>query len=58
LTDHLVKQFKQQIEELALLPSDGGRFEVRIDDELVYSKLESGEFPDNRSIEQAVRERL
>ena len=58
MTDHLVKQFKQQIEELALLPSDGGRFEVRIDDELVYSKLESGEFPDNRSIEQAVRERL
>jgi selenoprotein W-related protein len=58
LTDHLVKQFKQQIEELALLPSDGGRFEVSIDDELVYSKLESGEFPDNRSIEKAVRERL
>jgi selenoprotein W-related protein len=58
LTDHLVKQFKQQIEELALLPSDGGRFEVRIDDELVYSKLKSGAFPDNRSIEQAVRERL
>jgi selenoprotein W-related protein len=58
LTDHLVKQFKQQIEELALRPSDGGRFEVRIDDELVYSKLKSGAFPDNRSIEQAVRERL
>lgn len=53
-----MKEFKQQIEELALLPSDGGRFEVRIDDELVYSKLKSGEFPDNRSIEKAARERL
>jgi len=58
LTDHLIKQFKRQIEELALLPSDGGRFEIRVDDELVYSKLKSGAFPNNRSIEQAVRERL
>ena len=37
MADHLVRQFKQQIDELALLPSDGGRFEIKVDDELIYS---------------------
>ena len=58
MTDHLIKSFKQQIDELTLLPSDGGRFEVTIDGELVYSKLATGSFPDSGAIEGEVRERL
>lgn len=58
MTDHLVGKFKQQIAELTLLPSDGGRFEVKIDDELVYSKLATGSFPDNAQIEKEVSRRL
>jgi len=57
LADHLVRQFKQSIDELALLPSDGGRFEVKVNDEMIYSKLASGQFPDNAVIEDAVRQR-
>jgi selenoprotein W-related protein len=57
LADHLVRQFKQSIDELALLPSDGGRFEVKVNDEMVYSKLASGQFPDNAIIEDMVRQR-
>ena len=56
MADHLVRQFKQSIDELALLPSDGGRFEVKVNDEMVYSKLASGQFPDNADIEDAVRQ--
>ena len=58
MTDHLIKNFKQQIDELTLLPSDGGRFEVTIDGELVYSKLDTGSFPDDAAIEGEVRQRL
>jgi selenoprotein W-related protein len=58
LADHLVKKLKQDIDELALLPSDGGRFEIEVDDELVYSKLATGRFPDNADIERAIRQRL
>lgn len=57
MADHLVRQFKQSIDELALLPSDGGRFEVKVNDEMIYSKLASGQFPDNAFIEDAVRQR-
>ncbi len=35
----LIKTFEYDIEEIALIPSDGGRFEVVINDNLVYSKL-------------------
>ncbi len=51
-----MRQFKQSIDELALLPSDGGRFEVKVNDEMIYSKLATGQFPDNIAIEDAVRQ--
>jgi selenoprotein W-related protein len=35
----LLRQFEQRIEAIALIPSDGGRFEVRVNGQLVYSKL-------------------
>ena len=58
MADHLVRKFKQRINELALLPSDGGRFEIQADGELVYSKLTTGSFPDNRTIEAEISQRL
>jgi len=58
LADQLVRTFKQKIAELTLLPSDGGRFEVKVNDELIYSKLAVGQFPDNATIETEVRSRL
>ena len=58
MADHLVRQFKQNIEELTLLPSDGGRFEIKVNDEMIYSKLSTGQFPDNLSIEQEIRQRM
>ena len=58
MADHLVRQFKQNIDELTLLPSDGGRFEIKVNDEMIYSKLSTGEFPENLTIEKEVRERM
>jgi selenoprotein W-related protein len=46
LAERLLKTYKQAITELELQPSGGGCFEVSIDGELIYSKLASGEFPD------------
>jgi selenoprotein W-related protein len=38
----LTKQYELDIKSIALVPSDGGRFEVTVDDQLVYSKLKTG----------------
>ena len=38
----LTKQFEFDIKSIKLIPSDGGRFEITVDDQLVYSKLKTG----------------
>jgi len=37
----LLKEFEPEIESFALIPSDGGRFEVSVNEELIYSKLQT-----------------
>lgn len=42
---------------MTLVPSDGGRFEVEVDGELVYSKLSTRSFPDEQRIVSEVESR-
>ena len=44
------KARKRAISELVLVPSDNGCFEVTKGDTLVFSKLESGRFPEDGEI--------
>ena len=37
----LVKQFEPEIQSIRLIPSEGGRFEVTVDGQLIYSKLQT-----------------
>jgi len=39
--DELLKNYEHLIETITLVPSDGGRFEVTVNGELLYSKLET-----------------
>jgi len=41
LASELLKEFEYDIENLRLVPSDGGRFEVKVDEVLIYSKLQT-----------------
>jgi selT/selW/selH-like putative selenoprotein len=43
---------------MVLVPSDKGRFEVYVDDELVHSKLKTGSFPEPREIVKAIEARM
>ena len=49
---------KQSITELILIPSGGGAFEVTVNGENIYSKLETGSFPDFDDILSEVKQRL
>jgi len=42
LANELLQSFEPEIESVTLVPSDGGRYEITVDDTLVYSKLETG----------------
>lgn len=37
-----------------MIPGTGGCFEIQVDGNLIYSKLQTGEFPDEAAIEKAV----
>lgn len=50
MTSQLLSTLKQKITGFELEPSDGGCFEVTVDGKLVYSKLSTGEFPNEESV--------
>jgi len=58
LASRLLKQYKQRIESLELVPSSGGCFELTLDDDLIYSKLRTGEFPDEAKLTKQVGQLL
>lgn len=43
---------------MKLIPATGGCFEFTIDGELIYSKLATGQFPDEPAMMQRVRSRI
>jgi selenoprotein W-related protein len=46
----LLSQYKQKLTSLELEPSTGGCFELTADGQLVYSKLQTGAFPDENAL--------
>ena len=45
MTSDLLNKYGTAVKELTLVPSGGGCFEVTLNGDLIYSKLETGEFP-------------
>ncbi len=39
LTEELLKHYEHLVEDVKLIPSDGGKFEVTVNGQLLYSKL-------------------
>jgi selenoprotein W-related protein len=58
LTSKLLSVYKQRIKDMKLIPSKGGCFELKVNGKLLYSKLETGQFPDEQWALEAVGERL
>ncbi|MCK6478910.1 MAG: Rdx family protein [Planctomycetes bacterium] len=47
-------RYKRKVGRFVLVPSDGGKFEVTVGSDLVYSKLKTGEFPDNLALAKVI----
>lgn len=50
MAEKILTEMKQKVTGFELEPSGGGCFELTIDGKLVYSKLETGEFPDESDL--------
>lgn len=58
MAQELLTTFPDEIGELALVPGTGGVFEVRIGDEVIWSRVDQGRFPDIKELKQLVRDRI
>ncbi len=54
----LLKQNEDKIDTITLVPSGGGAFEVKVNDQLVYSKLKLGRHPEEGEVSRLVRKAL
>lgn len=54
----MLTTFKQKVSNLTLVPSGGGCFELAANGELLYSKLKTGQFPDEQSIVEMLEKKL
>jgi len=54
----LLKNFEADLAGVRLVPSDGGRFEVSLEGELIYSKLRTARHAEPGEIEKLVARRL
>lgn len=58
LSQVLLKEHKNKIQELIILPSSGGVFEISLNDELIFSKKQLDRFPEEGEVENIIRERI
>lgn len=56
LAQELLTTFEQEVGEVALQPGTGGIFEVRAQNQLVWSRKAEGRFPDAKELKQRVRD--
>ncbi len=52
----LLKEFEPEITAITLIPSAGGCFEVKVNDQLVYSKLQTGRHAEHGEVTQAIKD--
>jgi selenoprotein W-related protein len=58
MAQELLTTFESELGEVALVPGTGGIFEVRVDDEIIWSRKDRGRFPDIKELKQLVRDRV
>lgn len=58
MAQELLTTFEAELREVALVPGTGGIFEVRVDEETIWSRKERGRFPDVKELKQLVRDRI
>jgi selenoprotein W-related protein len=58
MAQELLVTFEQELTEVALRPGDEGIYEIRLDDEMIWSRAVEGRFPELKELKQRVRDRV
>ncbi len=58
LAQELLTTFVDDLAEVSLVPGTGGVFDIRLNDELLFSRKEAGRFPEAKEVKQLVRDKI
>ncbi len=58
IAQELLTTFSDELGEVALVPGEGGIFDIRLDDELIWSRHEQGGFPEIKVLKQSIRDKV
>lgn len=58
MVEGLLEEFEHKIDDIKVIPSRGGVFEVMANDDLIYSKKETGEHAEYEDVAAPLREKL
>jgi len=56
MAQELLSTFEAELGEVALIPGGSGVFEVRVGDDVIWSRKAVGRFPDAKELKQRVRD--
>ncbi len=54
MAEEILVEYKKDIASFTLVPSDRGRFELSVDGELIFSKVQEGRFPEYGEIKPQI----
>lgn len=59
LSQELLTTFTEELHGITLIPSEiSGRFQVSIDDTLIFDRKRAGRFPETKELKQMIRDRI
>jgi selenoprotein W-related protein len=58
LAQELLTTFESDLGRVSLVPGGGGIFEIRLNDEPIFSRKQAARFPEAKEIKQLVRDRI
>jgi len=58
MVSKLLEEFEHKIDDITVIPSRGGVFEVLANEDLIYSKLETGEHAEYEDVAGPLRDKL
>lgn len=58
IAQELLITFETELGGITLVPGTGGIFEVRLNNDIIFSRKEEGHFPESKELKQRVRDRI
>jgi selenoprotein W-related protein len=58
MAQELLVTFERELGEVALRPGEEGVYEIRLDDEVIWSRASEGRFPEPKELKQRIRDRI